>query len=86
MLDSCSWAPQYKEVMDILEWVQRRATKMFKGLELGRSGLREMELFSLEKGRLRGSHTCKQTPDGRGAQKTKPDFRVVPSDRTRGTN
>jgi len=54
VLDSCSRAPQCKKVMDILDWVQERATKMFKGLERGASGLREMELFSLEKGRLRG--------------------------------
>ncbi|KAK4827069.1 hypothetical protein QYF61_013710 [Mycteria americana] len=27
------WSPQHREDMDLLEWVQRRATKMIKGME-----------------------------------------------------
>ena len=51
------WSPQYKTDRELLERVQRRSTKMIRGLEHlpYKDRLRKLGLFIMEKRRLWGS-------------------------------
>ncbi|PKU42076.1 hypothetical protein llap_7615 [Limosa lapponica baueri] len=76
------WNSQHRKVIDLLEQVQQRATKMIRGLEhlSCEDRLRQLELFSLEKRRLQGDLIVAYRRDGEGLF-----FRKC-SDRMRGNS
>ncbi|KAK4815392.1 LOW QUALITY PROTEIN: hypothetical protein QYF61_001380, partial [Mycteria americana] len=81
------WSPQHRKDMDLLERVQRRATKMIGGMEhlSYEDRLRELGLFSLEERRLQGDLTA-AFHFLKGAYKKDGDklFSRACCDRTRG--
>jgi len=89
-LESCVqlWSSWHRKDMDLLDWVQRRATKMIQGLEhfSCEDRLRELEPFRLEKRRLQGDFRAAfQYLKGTGKKAGEGLFTRVCSDRTSGS-
>ena len=88
-LESCIqvWGPQHRNNVELLEWAQRRATKIIRELEhlLYEDRLRELGLFSLEKRMLRGDLIAAfQYLKGAYKQDGSQLFERVDNSRTRG--
>ena len=82
-----AWGPQHRKDVELLEQVQRRATKMIRGLEhlSYEEKLRELGLFSLEKRRFWGDLIVAfQYLKGAYKQEGERPFMTVDSDGTRG--
>ena len=80
------WAPHFKKGANKLESVQRRATRVIRGLETKPYGesLKGLSMFSLEKRRLRGDMIALfKNLKGRHKEESQDLFSILPECRTR---